>query len=103
MVREQLIPEMGVQEKTASDAAAATSAAATAAHVQVATQMLLAAVTALSQRAIVALSSLFTLLTAGSAFYLWMIAMPEIDNTKIVGLTIYSCFILALNIFGRRK
>ncbi len=65
-------------------------------------QMLLLALTALGQRFVVALSNLFTLLTAASAFYLWLIALPTLDPTKIVGLSIYSCFVLALNIFGRR-
>lgn len=70
---------------------------------EVATKMLLMAIQALSQRFVVALSNLFTLLTAASAFYLWMMALPEIDVLKIVALSIYSVFVLALNIYGRRK
>lgn len=69
----------------------------------VAIRMMNMALAALSQRAVVAISSLFTLLTAASAFYLWMIALPTLDVLKIVGLSIYSLFVLALNIFGRRK
>lgn len=69
----------------------------------VATKMLLMAIQALGQRFVVALSNLFTLLTAGSAFYLWLSALPTLDVLKIVGLSIYSLFVLALNIYGRRK
>ncbi len=69
----------------------------------VATKMLLMAIQALGQRFVVALSNLFTLLTAASAFYLWNAALSELNQIKIVGLTIYSCFVLALNIYGRRK
>lgn len=68
-----------------------------------ATKMLLMALQALGQRFVVALSNLFTLLTAASAFYLWLVALPELDILKIVGLSIYSIFVLALNIYGRRK
>lgn len=70
--------------------------------IQIATQMMTMALKALSQRAVVALANLFTLLTATSAFYLWYIALPTLDNVKIAGLTIYAAFILLLNIYGRR-
>ena len=70
---------------------------------QAATAMLITALRALSERFVIALSNLFTLLTAASAFYLWAIALPEITALKIVALSIYSVFVLALNIFGRRK
>ena len=70
---------------------------------QFATEMLLEAVRALSARTVVALANLFTLLTVASAFYLWVVALPNINTLQIVGLTIYSAFILLVNIWGRRK
>ena len=70
---------------------------------EIATKMLLMALTALGQRFVVALASLFTLLTAASAFFLWYIALPTLDPTKIMGLTIYSAFILILNIYRGPK
>lgn len=81
--------------------AAAKRAAAERAHLQAqhhaATQMLMMGIKALSQKFIVALSRFFTLATAGSAFYMWYLALPTLDTQKIVGLTIYSAFVLALN------
>lgn len=64
---------------------------------QAATSMLLTAIKALGQRFVVALATLFTLLTVGSAFYLWMVALPNISMAQIVACSIYSAFILALN------
>jgi len=65
-------------------------------------QLLGVALTALSQRALVALSACFTLLTVGSAFYLWM-TTPEPTEKQIVSLTIYAVFVLAINVISRRK
>ncbi len=69
----------------------------------VATEMLMTAIKALSQRFVVALSNLFTLITVASAFYLWAMSIDTISTLKIIGLSIYSAFILALNMWGRRK
>lgn len=90
-------------EEQASQPQPNPQAEAAAAQQAVATQMLFAALGALSKRFVVALSNLFTLLTAASSFYLWLIALPVLDNTKIIGLTIYSLFVLALNIYARRR
>lgn len=59
-------------------------------------EMLRMGLAALSKRALVALASLFSLLTAASAFWLWFLT-PKPDIYQIVSLTIYSVFILALN------
>ena len=58
------------------------------------TQLL--SITALSQRAAVALAKLFTLLTVGSAFVLWY-NVPDPTVTQIVSLAIYAVFVLAIN------
>ena len=64
--------------------------------------MMSMALASLSQRAIVALSNCFTLLTVGSAFWLWYLT-PEPSDRQIVSLTIYACFVLAINVILRRK
>ena len=66
------------------------------------TAMFMMALGALSKRALVALASLFSLLTAGSAFWLWFLT-PKPDVYQIVSLTIYSVFILALNFLVRTR
>lgn len=70
---------------------------------QAATKMLMMALSALSQRLVIAFSNLFTLLTVASCFYVWAFAMPNITVLQIVGLSIYSLFILLVNMFGRQK
>lgn len=68
----------------------------------VAIEMMRMALTALAQRALVALSACFTLLTVGSAFWLWFLT-PEPTDRQIVSLTIYALFVLAINVIVRRK
>ena len=63
-------------------------------------EMLRMGLAALSKRALVALASLFSLLTAASAFWLWFLT-PRPDVYQIVSLTIYSLFILAINYLVR--
>jgi len=67
----------------------------------VAIQMMQMALAALGQRAMVALASLFTLLTVGSTFVLWYLT-PEPTDRQIVSLTIYALFVVAINIIVRR-
>lgn len=56
---------------------------------------------ALSQRAIAAVKDLFTLLSVGSAFWLWW-SIPQPDVLQIVSLTIYALFVLSANWIVRR-
>ena len=65
-------------------------------------QLLGVALTALSQRALVALGQCFTLLTVASCFYLWYLT-PEPTDRQIVSLALYACFVLATNVIQRRK
>ena len=69
---------------------------------RVSVEMLSMAITALSQRALIALSASFTLLTVGSAFYLWFLT-PDPTDRQIVSLTIYALFVLSINIISRKK
>jgi hypothetical protein len=63
----------------------------------VATSILLTSLKALSQRTIVALSNLFVLATALSAFWLWMVTMPAPTVLQLVGLGLYAIMILILD------
>ena len=66
-------------------------------------QMLTIALKALSQRALIALSSLFMLLTAASVFILWLLSPPDASVTQIVGRSLYAVFVLALNVINIRR
>ena len=68
----------------------------------VAIAMLQVALKALSQRALVALMDLFSLLTIGSCFWLWYLT-PRPDVLQIVSLSLYGLLILAINWIVRRK
>ncbi len=69
---------------------------------EAATAMLLLGLKTLSQRAVVALSNLFTLLTCVSAFVLWQDVLPSPNTYQLVGLAFYGIFILLLHIVRRR-
>lgn len=61
---------------------------------------------ALSQGAMIALGTIattvFSLLTVASAFYVW-ISIPKPDNYQLASLAMYGMFILAANVIVRRK
>jgi hypothetical protein len=62
-----------------------------------ATNVLMLALRALSQRAVIALANLFVLVTAVSAWWLWMTTLPSPSVLQLVGLGLYGLLILALN------
>lgn len=64
---------------------------------QATTNMLMLALRALSQRSLIALSNLFVLLTAASAWWLWMVTLPAPSIAQLVGLALYGALILALD------
>ena len=70
---------------------------------KIAGDVLVLALTALSQRAIDAISRLFTLLTVASVFVLWYVAPPEPSIYQLVKLGAYAAFILGVNLIVRRK
>ena len=78
--------------------------ALSAAYVFMAALLLVMALKALSQRAVVALLQLFTLITVGSAFFLWL-STPDPNVHQIVSLSIYGSLVLAINwlVYFRRK
>lgn len=61
-----------------------------------ATSILLTALRALSQRALIALSNLFVLAAAASAFWLWLVTLPSPSVYQLVGLGLYGLLMLAL-------
>ena len=65
------------------------------------TNLLLLALRSLSQRAVIALADLFTLVTVLSAWVLWY-GKPDPNGYQIVSLSIYALFILAVNVVIRR-
>lgn len=68
---------------------------------KLATEGLLLALNGLSKRAIAAVRDIFTLLSVGSAFWLWF-SIPNPSVTQIVALSIYAVFILAANVIVRK-
>lgn len=67
-----------------------------------ATQMLLLGLKALSQRAIVALSTLFTAGGLFSAWWLWSSVLPSPSVLQLTGIGMYAVFLLALEWVRRR-
>jgi hypothetical protein len=68
-----------------------------------ATAMLALALRALSQRALVAAASLFTLITCGTVFWLALAVIPKPDVMQLVALALYCAFVISLNFLVRRK
>lgn len=62
-----------------------------------ATSILFTSLRALSQRTLVAVANLFVLMTAGSAFWLWFVTIPNPSVLQLVGLCLYGILILLLN------
>lgn len=56
---------------------------------------------ALSQRTLIALSALFTLLTVGSAFWLFM-SIHEPNTMQLIQIGMYAAFVLAINLIVKR-
>ncbi len=64
--------------------------------------MMITGLKALSQRALVAFSACFTLLSVASAFWLWLTILPEPNSSKLVGLGLYGVFLLGIEWLRRR-
>ena len=75
---------------------------ATAPTNDAATAMLALALRALSQRALVAVASLFTLLTCATVFWLSLEVIPHPDPLQLGVLVFYALFVTAINIIVRR-
>lgn len=77
----------------------------TVAHVlmQAGLTMLIAGMKTMSQKTLVAFSACFTMLSVGSAFWLWLTVLKEPSPDKLVGLAIYGIFVLAIEWIRRRR
>lgn len=71
------------------------------AHSDAGFEMLRMGLAALSKRALVALSSLFTLITVGSCFWLYM-SRAVLDPQELILCGMYAVFVLAANVIVRR-
>ncbi len=69
---------------------------------KIATDAIALALSALSQRAIIAAAALFTLLTVASAFVLWYVT-PDPNVFQLIKLALYGCFVLGANWIVRRR
>lgn len=67
-----------------------------------ATQALVLALKALSQRALIAVDNLFTLISVCLVFWLFK-SLPTPDTFQLAALGIFSLFVLAANVIVRRK
>ncbi len=67
------------------------------------TSLLLLNLKTLSQKALLALAALFSLLTVASVFWLAMTIIHDPNVYQLVGLGGYALFILAVNVIVRRK
>ena len=86
------------EEEVADQPAPRTADEATARNMGI----LLLSLKVASQRAITAVSHLFTLLLCGSALLLWWRVMPEPTPMQLGGLGMYGCFVLAIELIRRR-
>lgn len=69
---------------------------------RVAWGMLGTALKALSDKALVAVSNLYAMLLAASAFWLWSRVLPSPTMPQLVGLGMYGLFVLAMLLVRRR-
>lgn len=66
-------------------------------------QALTIALQALSHRFVVALASLFSILLASSVFALYWKVLPNPSTESLIGLALYSVFIIGLHVVRARK
>lgn len=86
-----------------AQAALAASAAATAERERRATEMMYAALKALSQRALIAASSLVDLVLVASVFALWLQVIASPSQLQLVAVGMYALFIGAALLARKRK
>lgn len=87
----RVVPDDEIEQPTAQDAATS-----------IGIEALRLGLGALTQRTLVAISRLFTLLTVTSAFALWWNVLPAPTILQLVGLGMYGLFVLAANFLVRR-
>ena len=85
----EVIEGTGDQNQSSEDHSAATAG-------------LILALKALSQRALIAIDNLFTLITVCLVFWLWK-SVPQPDTYQIIQLGIFAVFVLAANVIVRKR
>lgn len=75
---------------------------APAPHDNFSMEILLLALKALSQRAMVAFANMFTLLTVASVWLLFKSVIHHADTYQLVGLTLYAAFVIAIHLVRKR-
>lgn len=64
--------------------------------------LLVLALKTISQRVLLAFVSLFTLITVGSVFWVWM-SIPDPNPNQLVSLGMYALFVLIINWIATRR
>lgn len=95
------MPEFQVVREDALDAPETAAPRPRQVGQKVATDALMLALRALSQRALIAIDNLFTLITVAMVFWLWM-SIPNPSTFQIVSEGIFAVFVLAANVIVRR-
>jgi prepilin signal peptidase PulO-like enzyme (type II secretory pathway) len=67
------------------------------------TEMLLLALKTLSQRALTAITNLFTVILVASAWWLWTNVLPNPTTQQLIALGGYALFCLLIEMVRRRK
>lgn len=91
--RLQIVEEIPDQQPQAVPADPLVSVGATA---------LMLGIKALSQRTLVALDGLSTLITVGLVFWLWL-SIPNPSVNQLVGMGMFAIFVLAANFVARKR
>lgn len=66
-------------------------------------KMLLFALGSLSKRAIAGVSAAFSLLGVASVWFLWYTVLPDPTVPKLIGVGMYSVFLLVLELIRKRN
>lgn len=82
-----------VSEQSASEKAAASFAA----------NAITLGLKVLSQRAVAALVNLYSILILGSAWYLFLVTLPNPTTPQLVGLGLYGSLVIAVHLIMNRK
>lgn len=93
---------MGEPFRIISDEPATTTPPKPSALEAAGVQALMLGLSALSQRALVALSRTFVLLATASAFVLWWAVLPNPTVLQLVGLALYGVLILSASVIVRK-
>lgn len=81
---------------------AAATAPSTSTNDQAALKLLLLSLQTVSQRALIALSNMFTLIGLASAWWLWHETLPNPSISQLTGLALYGLLLVSLHLVRRK-